>query len=93
MAGGALERAFAEWMFAARPGDRRVYWTGFLIVDRLQTEDGSEGERPTRRGAEAHAIGECALRAWKRGLVLLTQRRVRGMDGVFEYIAVRKDKI
>ncbi len=73
---------FANWLGLAEPGDRCIYYVGFLMADRVDS-----------RGAAVSAVAElanAAATAQASGRVRLLQRRLG--PRAFEYIAeVRLD--
>lgn len=82
--------AFTRWVEVARPGEKMVYHTGFLVIDREKIV-----QLPSYGIARVfiepyHAIGQYAWWAYERGLVVLVQRK--RSDGVFDYIAIKRKR-
>jgi hypothetical protein len=74
---------YLSWLSSARPGDRLVYWTGFLAVDRTK-----DGRRRTFAAAlENGRLANCVLKSCERGDVHLVQRKI---EGGYEYIAEKR---
>ena len=75
------EAALVAWLVRAAPGERIVYWRGFLAVDRWS---------PRR---DRHRLCSVARLAWgmaEKGWVHLVQQRVA--PGVFDYIAIARPR-
>ncbi len=75
------------WVADAKPGDRLVYYTGYLSRDRLPHSEGYD-ERMRRK------LGELGNAAWALGdenWLHLVQRRVS--YGCWDYIVVRKAEV
>lgn len=78
------EGNFAYWLKTARPGEKALYYQGFLMRDRevFMRGGGFADKFPPRIKA--------ALAAWKAyldGTVSLTQRKLGQFD--YEYIATK----
>lgn len=77
------ENAIVDWLLDARPGDRIVYFRGFLGLDRCKTgriED-------TARRRQLVAVANRIMAAAEQGLVIPVQKRIGEEDAL--YIAVR----
>ena len=80
------EAALVAWLARATPGERIVYWRGYLARD-------TWGNRPGLSDAECHHLRMVARRAWlmsATGLLHLVQQRVA--PGVFDYIAIARPR-
>ncbi len=76
--------SFDYWLGRARPGEKVVYYDGFLMMDRekfLKSGGSAEGFPDTIR------TGIMAWKAYERGMVMLFQRKRDYFE--YEYIAVR----
>jgi hypothetical protein len=77
---------FEDWIAKANSGDRCIYYTGYLYVDRCWASSTLKGEMVlAARGRVA-----AANRAWKsynEGYVALTQKKLGDME--YQYIATR----
>ena len=70
--------SFLANLATAKPGDKIVYHTGLLMMDRMFG--------PTFQNV--HAIGTAALEAWDENRVHLVQKRIA--PGVCAYIAIKR---
>ena len=70
--------SFLADLATAKPGDKIVYHTGLLMMDRMFG--------PTFQNV--HAIGTAALEAWDENRVHLVQKRIA--PGVCAYIAIKR---
>ena len=80
------EAALVAWLARATPGERIVYWRGYLARDTWEN-------RPGLSDAECHRLRMVARRAWlmsATGQVHLVQQRVA--PGVFDYIAIARPR-
>jgi len=78
------EAALGVWLSRATPGERIVYWRGYLARDTWVTRGGLSD-------IERRRLGMVARRAWLMsadGQVHLVQQRVA--PGVFDYIAIAR---
>jgi hypothetical protein len=69
-----------DWLDTAKSGEKRVYYLGFLAVDRVVTEM-VDGKLRDRLLEPANTIGELMQWAYEDGKVTLWQERI----GEFEY--------
>jgi hypothetical protein len=77
------ENAIVDWLLDARPGDRIVYFRGFLGLDRCKTGRIEDAARRRQLVAVANRI----MAAAEQGLVMPVQKRIGEEDAL--YIAVR----
>ncbi len=77
------ENAIVDWLLDARPGDRIVYFRGFLGLDRCKTGRIEDAARRRQLVSVAHRI----MAAAEQGLVMPVQKRMGEEDAL--YIAVR----
>ena len=74
------ETEFDRWLYRSRPGDRRNYHTGFLLLDRVGDSLGNR--------KQLHDEASSAWFAYLQSQVHLIQRKLD--DGIYEYIAERR---
>jgi hypothetical protein len=77
------ENMFVDWLIDANPGERAVYYRGYLGYDRMPSANVLD--RPTR--ASLHAVATRVLVAASQGLVLPVQQRLSSED--YLYLAVK----
>ena len=77
------ENAIVDWLLDALPGDRIVYFRGFLGLDRCKTGRIEDAARRRQLVSVANRI----MAAAEQGLVMPVQKRIGEEDAL--YIAVR----
>ena len=80
--------AFIHWLNRSRPGDRFIYHSGFLMIDRVNHVTVKGGMEFTMPREPVDSEGASAWEAMSSGLVRLVQEKLG--PGVYDYIAVRR---
>ena len=77
---------FNDWLATANKGDINTYWMGHLAHARWEITEALRKDRPADVDLRALEAAGDAWRAYEKGLVTLTQRRV-GQN--FAYLATK----
>lgn len=79
--------SFGQWLKKAKPGDRVVYYEGFLLQDRTSWIVFADSSVAIPQAAVRAAANE-AWAAYEMGSVILTQKRLG--DGDYIYYATKR---
>lgn len=83
------ENTFVDWLIDAEPGDRAVYYRGYLGFDRMPSANTLN--RTTRLNLQA--VAARVMVAASQGLVLPVQKRIGSEDYLYFAVKARPGRV